>query len=60
MIWSVHLRERDCPLLFTNGKSASNLATLNELGLAEQRLVYRCIESRVNLGDAACSPPMES
>ncbi len=25
-IWSVHLRERDCPLMFTNGKGASQLA----------------------------------
>lgn len=25
-IWSVHLRDRDCPLLYTNGKGASELA----------------------------------
>lgn len=25
-IWSVHLRERDCPLMFTNGKGATRLA----------------------------------
>ncbi len=25
-VWSVHLRDRDCPLLFTNGKGASQLA----------------------------------
>ena len=25
-VWSVHVRERDCPLLFTNGKGASQLA----------------------------------
>jgi ribosomal protein S12 methylthiotransferase accessory factor len=25
-IWSVHVRDRDCPLLFTNGKGASRLA----------------------------------
>ncbi len=25
-IWSVHLRERDCPLMFTNGKGATQLA----------------------------------
>ncbi|HJU71673.1 MAG TPA: 30S ribosomal protein S12 methylthiotransferase accessory factor YcaO [Paucimonas sp.] len=24
--WSVHIRDRDCPLLFTNGKGASELA----------------------------------
>ena len=27
-IWSVHIRDRDCPLLFTNGKGASRLACL--------------------------------
>lgn len=27
-IWSVHVRDRDCPLLFTNGKGASKLAAL--------------------------------
>ena len=25
-IWSVHVRDRDCPLLFTNGKGATKLA----------------------------------
>ncbi len=25
-VWSVHLRDRDCPLLYTNGKGASQLA----------------------------------
>ena len=25
-VWSVHIRDRDCPLLFTNGKGASQLA----------------------------------
>lgn len=25
-IWSVHLRDQDCPLMFTNGKGASKLA----------------------------------
>ena len=27
-IWSVHIRDRDCPLLFTNGKGATRLACL--------------------------------
>jgi ribosomal protein S12 methylthiotransferase accessory factor len=26
-IWSVHIRDRDCPLMFTNGKGASKLAS---------------------------------
>ena len=30
-IWSVHIRDRDCPLLFTNGKGATRL------GLSGQR-----------------------
>src|SRR5512139_306260 len=25
-VWSVHIRDRDCPLLFTNGKGAAELA----------------------------------
>ena len=25
-VWSVHIRDRDCPLMFTNGKGASELA----------------------------------
>ncbi|MFP5380678.1 MAG: 30S ribosomal protein S12 methylthiotransferase accessory factor YcaO [Gammaproteobacteria bacterium] len=25
-VWSVHVRDRDCPILFTNGKGASQLA----------------------------------
>ena len=27
-IWSVHLRDRDCPILFSNGKGATRLACL--------------------------------
>ena len=27
-VWSVHVRDRDCPLLFTNGKGGSRLAAL--------------------------------
>jgi ribosomal protein S12 methylthiotransferase accessory factor YcaO len=27
-IWSVHVRDRDCPILFTNGKGATRLACL--------------------------------
>ncbi len=27
-IWSVHIRDRDCPLYFTNGKGASKKAVL--------------------------------
>lgn len=38
-IWSVHVRDRDCPLLFTNGKGASKLACLaSALGEFFERL----------------------
>ena len=38
-IWSVHVRDRDCPLLFTNGKGASKLAALaSALGEYFERL----------------------
>ena len=43
--WSVHLRDRDCPLPFTNGKGATKLD-------AGRRRVYRCIEALLGL-DAA-------
>ena len=38
-IWSVHVRDRDCPLMFTNGKGASKLASLaSALGEFFERL----------------------
>ena len=38
-IWSVHVRDRDCPLMFTNGKGASRLACLaSALGEFFERL----------------------
>ncbi len=38
-VWSVHVRDRDCPLLFTNGKGASKLAALaSALGEFFERL----------------------
>ncbi len=38
-IWSVHIRDRDCPLLFANGKGASRLACLaSALGEFFERL----------------------
>jgi ribosomal protein S12 methylthiotransferase accessory factor len=38
-IWSVHIRDRDCPLLFSNGKGASRLACLaSALGEFVERL----------------------
>ncbi len=38
-VWSVHIRDRDCPLLFSNGKGASRLACLaSALGEFIERL----------------------
>ena len=38
-IWSVHIRDRDCPLLFTNGKGATRMACLaSALGEFFERL----------------------
>ena len=38
-IWSVHVRDRDCPLMFTNGKGGSRLACLaSALGEFFERL----------------------
>lgn len=38
-VWSVHIRDRDCPMLFTNGKGASQKAALaSALGEYFERL----------------------
>lgn len=38
-VWSVHIRDRDCPMLFTNGKGASRKAALaSALGEYFERL----------------------
>ncbi|MEZ2696720.1 YcaO-like family protein, partial [Hafnia alvei] len=38
-VWSVHIRDRDCPLCFTNGKGASKKAALaSALGEYSERL----------------------
>ena len=50
-IWSVHLRDRDCPLLFTNGKGASKLACLaSALGEFFERLSTRYFWTHYYLG----------
>ncbi|HUY04030.1 MAG TPA: 30S ribosomal protein S12 methylthiotransferase accessory factor YcaO, partial [Rhodocyclaceae bacterium] len=51
-IWSVHVRERDCPLLFTNGKGASKLAALaSALGEFFERLSCNYFWSHYYLGE---------
>ena len=38
-IWSVHIRDRDCPVLFANGKGATRMACLaSALGEFFERL----------------------
>jgi ribosomal protein S12 methylthiotransferase accessory factor len=50
-IWSVHLRDRDCPLLFTNGKGASQLACrASALGEFFERLSTRYFWNHYYLG----------
>lgn len=52
-IWSVHVRERDCPLLFTNGKGASKLAALaSALGEFFERLSCNYFWTHYYLGEA--------
>ena len=52
-IWSVHIRERDCPLLFTNGKGASRQAALaSALGEFFERLSCNYFWSHYYLGAA--------
>ena len=51
-IWSVHVRESDCPLLFTNGKGASQLAArASALGEFFERLSCNYFWSHYFLGD---------
>ncbi|MEZ5742026.1 MAG: 30S ribosomal protein S12 methylthiotransferase accessory factor YcaO [Burkholderiaceae bacterium] len=50
-IWSVHVRDRDCPLMFTNGKGATKLAALaSALGEYFERLSCNYFWSDFYLG----------
>ena len=52
-IWSVHVRDRDCPLMFTNGKGASRLAALaSALGEFFERLSCNYFWNHYYLGYA--------
>ncbi|WIM06690.1 MAG: 30S ribosomal protein S12 methylthiotransferase accessory factor YcaO [Candidatus Nitricoxidivorans perseverans] len=52
-VWSVHVRDRDCPLLFTNGKGASRPAALaSALGEFFERLACNYFWSHYHLGEA--------
>ncbi|OYY92806.1 MAG: ribosomal protein S12 methylthiotransferase [Hydrogenophilales bacterium 28-61-23] len=50
--WSVHIRDQDCPLLFTNGKGASELAArASALGEFFERLGCNYFWSHYYLGE---------
>jgi len=50
-VWSVHLRNRDCPLMFTNGKGGSRLAALaSALGEFFERLACNYFWNHYYLG----------
>ncbi len=52
-VWSVHIRDRDCALLFTNGKGASKKAALaSALGEFFERLATNYFWADYYLGDA--------
>lgn len=52
-VWSVHIRDHDCPLLFTNGKGASKQAALaSALGEFFERLSCNYFWSHYYLGEA--------
>ncbi|MDP1607296.1 MAG: 30S ribosomal protein S12 methylthiotransferase accessory factor YcaO [Rhodocyclaceae bacterium] len=51
-IWSVHVADRDCPLLFTNGKGATKLAALaSALGEFFERLACNYFWTHYYLGE---------
>ncbi|HQW20149.1 MAG TPA: 30S ribosomal protein S12 methylthiotransferase accessory factor YcaO [Rhodocyclaceae bacterium] len=51
-VWSVHVRERDCPLMFTNGKGASKQAALaSALGEYFERLSCNYFWNHYYLGE---------
>lgn len=55
-IWSVHVSDRDCPLLFTNGKGSSKLAALaSALGEFFERLSCNYFWTHYYLGEKFAS-----
>ena len=57
-IWSVHIRDRDCPLLFTNGKGATRLACLaSALGEFLERLSTNYFWTHYYLGPEVADRP---
>jgi ribosomal protein S12 methylthiotransferase accessory factor len=59
-VWSVHVRDRDCPLMFTNGKGASKLAALaSALGEYFERLSCNYFWNHYYLGGEYAEDAME-
>jgi uncharacterized domain len=57
-IWSVHIRERECPLMFTNGKGASREAALaSALGEFFERMSTHYFWSHYYLGEDIAHRP---
>jgi ribosomal protein S12 methylthiotransferase accessory factor len=57
-VWSVHVRDRDCPQMFTNGKGASKLACLaSALGEFFERLSTRYFWNHYYLGAEIATAP---
>ena len=57
-IWSVHIRDRDCPLLFTNGKGATKLACMaSALGEYFERLSTNYFWTHYYLGPVIAARP---
>ncbi|MFA5529083.1 MAG: 30S ribosomal protein S12 methylthiotransferase accessory factor YcaO [Thiohalomonadaceae bacterium] len=58
-VWSVHVRERDCPLLFTNGKGSSRDAALaSALGEFFERLSTNYFWTHYWLGGTNANGPV--
>lgn len=52
-VWSVHIRDRDCPILFTNGKGGTELAArASALGEYFERLSTNYFWTHFYLGEA--------
>lgn len=57
-VWSVHIRDRDCPLIYTNGKGASRKAALaSALGEFFERVSCNYFWSHYYLGASIAERP---
>jgi len=57
-VWSVHIRDKDCPQMFTNGKGATQLACLaSALGEFFERLSTRYFWNHFYLGAETAAAP---